>query len=66
MTEKAQAVLQKMKLWRLFPSRSSEPASEPGSTAGGDQEMSILNESNDFQSDHDAFVKSLAPSVDVL
>jgi hypothetical protein len=66
MTEKAQAVLQKMKFRRLFPSRIPQSGSEPVSNAGGDQGMALLNESNELQGEHDEFVKSLAPDVKVL
>jgi hypothetical protein len=66
MTEKAQAVLQKMKFRRLFPSRSPQPANEQASTAGSDQGMAVLNDSNELQSGHDEFVRSLASGVDVM
>jgi hypothetical protein len=33
---------------------------------GGDQSMSVLKDMNEFQLDHDEFVKSLSPNVDVL
>lgn len=63
MTNKAKAVLQKMKLRKLFPSRIPQSASEPVATAGSDQGVGVLNESNDFQAGHDAFVRSFAPNV---
>ena len=33
---------------------------------GGDQGIAVLNDMNELQSDHDEFVKGLAPSVNVL
>jgi hypothetical protein len=60
MTEKAKAVLQKMKLRRLFqnPKAKNQFTSVEEGAVGGDQEMKVLSEMNELIDDHDKFVKS--------
>ena len=65
MTEKAQAVLQKMKLRKLFPSRIPQSGNEPVATAGGDQGMSILNESNDLGLRQEQIIREAVPKMTV-
>jgi hypothetical protein len=80
MTEKAKAVLQKLrqrqvlKHWKRLanPERRDRILDEFNrdnapdvKPLGGDKGMAVLKEMNDLQAGHDDFVNSLAPRVDV-
>jgi hypothetical protein len=80
MTNKAKAVLQKMryqkpiqplKLFRnpqardRFLEEFNNSTLDPVGPVGGDHGMSVLKEMNDLEAGHDEFVKSLAPGVGV-
>jgi len=75
MNDKARAVLRKMKTSRLFDNpkawdrildnfmRDNTPDVKP---LGRDQSVAVLKDMNELEEGHDAFVRSLAPGVDVL
>jgi hypothetical protein len=74
MTNKAHAILRKMKLGRLIrnPKTRDQVLGEFNRATlddvgplGGDQGMAALKDMNDLEAGHDEFVKSLAPSVNV-
>jgi hypothetical protein len=79
MTTKANAVLRKMrkqkspfKLFRNPKSRDriledfNNSTLDPVGPIGGEQGAKLLTEINSLEGDHQAFMKSLAPSVNVL
>ena len=73
MTDKARKIMKKMKNWKRLnnPTRDrilsdfNASTLDPVGPVGGDQSMAVLNDMNELEVDHEEFVKSLAPKVDV-
>ena len=74
MTEKARKIMKKMKKWERLnnPARDrilsdfNQSTLDPVGPVGGDQGMKILSEMNELGDQHEEFVKSLPPRVDVV